>query len=228
MYKSLLRKIEFLAPLWKVSPVHFLAPTYSPAHMRLSACLLGVFSPNTEQQRCTVCPMVPPQIHSLWWRRAGRGSLGQSLAMAAEEGAAGGDEWRACQTGGWTPLSHGKRQEDCQDSTPADAHADSPQWHYEWRLCVHHRREIRWICCSTLGRKFESWVESPPLTEERELAGEWKKRERERERERLFRAWFLSFIVCLLRFEYALSQQMRKMPQTLALLASSLFFSICN
>lgn len=45
MYKSLLRKIEFLAPLWKVSPAHFLAPTYSPAHMRLvSLSAGGVFS----------------------------------------------------------------------------------------------------------------------------------------------------------------------------------------
>lgn len=59
MYKSLLRKIEFLAPLWKVWRLHFLAPTYSSAHMRLSACLLGVFSPNTAQQRCTVCPPPP-------------------------------------------------------------------------------------------------------------------------------------------------------------------------
>lgn len=56
-----------------------------------------------------------------------------------------------------------------------------------------------------------------------ELAWEWKERGREREREAgLFSAWFLSLIVCSLRFEYALSKQTGKMLQTRALLAFSL------
>lgn len=197
MYKSLLRKIEFLAPLWKVWRLHFLAPTYSSAHMRLSACLLGVFSPNTAQQRCTVWPTPPPSalIRPPWWRRAERRSLGHSSAMAAEHGATGGDEWRACQTSGWAPLSQGKCQEDCQESL--DAHADLPQWRHEWRPRACHHRAIRWICSSTVVKKLESWGESPPLTEGRELAGEWKKRESEGERGYSEHDSFPSLSACL-------------------------------
>lgn len=65
-------------------------------------------------------------------------------------------------------------------------------------------------------------MESPPLTAEKTKAVDWPGNEKERER--LFRARFLSLIVCPLRFEYAHSKKMRKMLQPLALLAFSLFF----
>lgn len=195
MYKSLLRKIEFLAPLWKVWRLHFLAPTYSSAHMRLSACLLGVFSPNMAQQRCTVCPTVPPPRPApLWWRRAERGSLGHSSAMAAEDGATGGDEWRACQTSGWTPLSQGKCQEDCQESV--DAHADLPQWHHEWRPRACPIRAIRWSRYVVL-QWWRSWSreeKARPSQKKENWPGN-ERRERGREREAI--QSMIPFLHCL-------------------------------
>jgi len=71
-------------------------------------------------------------------------------------------------------------------------------------------------------------VKSPPLTAEKKKTVDWLGNEKERERGGLFRARFLSFIVCLLRFEYTHSKKTGKMLQPLALWAFSLFFSICN
>lgn len=57
--------------------------------------------------------------------------------------------------------------------------------------------------------KFELREKSPPLRVGKEKALDWPGSERERKRG-LFRARFLSFIVCPLTFEYSHSLQMRK------------------
>lgn len=202
MYKSLLRKIEFLALLWKVSPLHFLAPTYSPAHMRLSACLLGVFSPNTAQQRCTVCPTVPPPDTPPVVKESGEREAGSKLG----HGCRGRGSWRwrvACLSNKWVNTSESWKMTGRLSGFYAGIRPRRFPTVTPWMVtlcvcvCVCHRCSIRWICCSTVGRKFESWVESPPLTEERELAGEWKKRERERERGYSEHDSFPSLSACL-------------------------------
>lgn len=228
MYKSLLRKIEFLAPLWKVWRLHFLAPTYSSAHIRLSACLLGVSSPNTAQQRCTVCPTVPPTPtrspvveeggeRGAWVTARPRlqrtGLLEVTSGVLVKQ--VGEHLWvrenvRKIVRSLWTPtqISH-------SDTLNGDRVRATSARSGGVDTLFYSGEEV-----GVVRRK--------PAPHRRKRIGRGMKEEREGGRERLFRAWFLSFIVCLLRFEYSLSQQMRKMPQTLALLASSLFFSICN
>lgn len=226
MYKSLLRKIEFLAPLRKVWRLHFLAPTYSSAHMRLSACLLGVFSPNTAQQRCTVCPTVPPHPDPLpVVEEGGEKEPGSQLG----HGCRGRGYWRwrvACLSNKWVNTSESGKMSgrlSGDSGRPRRSPTVTPRMA---TACVPPPRDQVDMLFYSGG---EVWVvRRKPAPHRRKRIGRGMKEEREGGRERLFRAWFLSFIVCLLRFEYSLSQQMRKMPQTLALLASSLFFSICN
>lgn len=51
-----------------------------------------------------------------------------------------------------------------------------------WWTAMCYCRAIRWTCCSTVARKFELRVESPPLTAEERKAVNWPGNEKESER----------------------------------------------
>lgn len=211
--------------------MHFLAPTSSLAPVRPSAYLLGVFSSSIAQPQAsnTLCPTIPWYTPPWGGDEVGRGIPGQGSAMALEEGAGKSQcEWQvASLSNKWVYLW-------VMDSK------------YIWKIVSvwaprrpHGSPTVtRWILtrCVLLPcyqvhvlfyRGEDVWAASgKPAPHSREEEGSelalGMKREREWVRERLFRAWFLSFIVCPLRFEYAFSQQMREMLQTLTLLAFSL------
>ena len=203
--------------------------------MRLSAYLLGVFSPSlppTKAQASSTLYPTMPRYSSPRRSDWGAGSPGQGLAVAFRGRAR--FKWGAASLSNKWVKSRVRAQHWLLSmclmivlfADPGLPHRSLTGTRWMVPTCV-------LLLCDQVDVLFysgeESWScewRARPLTAEKRKAVDWPGNEKERER--LFRARFLSLIVCPLRFEYAHSKQTRKMLQPLALLAFSLFFSICN